>query len=155
MPTQRLQDFLDSQRVPYTTIRHTTAYTAQGTAASVHIPGKEFAKSVVVSLDGRLTLAVLPAPARLDLDRLRASTGAERAELASEERLRELFPDCELGAMPPFGNLYGLEVLVAEELAQDEEIAFNAGTHTELIRMAYDDFALLVRPRVVALTAAR
>ena len=148
MPARQLQTFLDSQHVKYVTIRHSPAFTAQEIAASAHIPGKQLAKTVIVKLDGRPAMAVLPASDRVDFERLKATAGARTVALASEQEFQDLFPECEVGAMPPFGNLYGLEVWVAARLAEDEEIAFNAGSHMELIRMAYRDFARLVQPRV-------
>ena len=149
MPVKKLQEFLDNHHVKYVTIRHSPAYTAQEIAASAHIPGKAVAKTVMVELDGRLAMAVLPASSQVDFERLKNAAGVSHAELASEPEFRDRFPDCEVGAMPPFGNLYGLEVFVAERLTEDEEIAFNAGTHTELIRMAYRDFDRLAQPKSV------
>jgi len=149
MPARKLKEFLDANEVKYVTITHSRAYTAQEIAASAHIKGKELAKVVMVVLDSKLAMAVLPASYQIDFDLLRKATGASSVRLATEAEFQDLFPECETGAMPPFGNLYGMDVYVAEELAQDEEIAFNAGSHTELIRMAYRDFARLVRPQVV------
>jgi len=149
MPVKQLQEFLDQHQVKYVTIRHSPAYTAQEIAVLAHIPGQEVAKTVMVKLDGRLAMTVLPASCHVDFERLQNAVGVSQAELASERAFRDLFPDCDVGAMPPFGNLYGLEVLVAESLAEDEEIAFNAGTHTELMRLAYKDFDRLVQPRIV------
>jgi Ala-tRNA(Pro) deacylase len=153
MPARQLSEFLDSQGVKYVTVTHSPAFTAQEVAASAHIPGKEMAKTVMVQLDGQMAMAVVPASSRLDLARLRDAAGAERATLAGEREFASLFPDCEPGAMPPFGNLYGMNVFVADSLAEDEEIAFNAGSHTELVRLAYDDFSRLVHPKVAKLTA--
>jgi len=149
MPVKKLQEFLDQHQVKYVTISHSPAYTAQEVAASAHIPGKEVAKTVMVKLDGRLAMAVLPASYQVNFERLQNAAGVSQAELASEREFRDLFPACDVGAMPPFGNLYGMEVFVAESLAEDEEIAFNAGTHTELIRLAYRDFDRLVQPRIM------
>jgi Ala-tRNA(Pro) deacylase len=148
MPAQQLKEFLDSQNVKYVSIRHSLAYTAQEIAASAHIPGKELAKTVVLRVDGEFVLAVLPASYQIDFQRLKEVTGGREVELASESEFRSLFPDSELGAMPPFGNLYGMKVYVTESLAEDDEIAFNAGSHTELIRMSYQDFESLVKPTV-------
>jgi Ala-tRNA(Pro) deacylase len=148
MPARALQTFLDSHRVKYVTIRHSPAYTAQEVAASAHIPGKQLAKTVIVKLDGNLAMAVLPASDQVDFERLKAAAGARTVALANEQDFQDRFPECEVGAMPPFGNLYGLEVWMAARLAEDEEVAFNAGDHTELIRMAYRDFDRLVRPKV-------
>lgn len=152
MPVQKLREFLDSNKVKYVTITHSPAFTAQDIAAAAHISGKEMAKTVMVKIDGEMTLVVLPASMRVDFTRLLDATGAQEVELAHEPEFAGLFPGCDLGAMPPFGNLYGLHTLVAEELTEDEEIAFNAGTHTEVLRMKYADFERLVQPRVTAIT---
>jgi Ala-tRNA(Pro) deacylase len=152
MPARQLSEFLDSNAVKYVTIRHSPAYTAHEVAASAHIPGKDMAKTVIVDLDGKMAMAVLPASSRLDLDHLREATSAQQVAISDEARFRGLFPDCEVGAMPPFGNLYGLDVFVADSLAEDEEIAFNAGSHTEVVRLAYQDFERLVQPKVAKLT---
>jgi Ala-tRNA(Pro) deacylase len=146
MPVSQLKEFLDSHNVRYVTISHSPAYTAQGVAASAHIPGKELAKTVVVKLGDELAMAVLPAPFKVDFDSLRGIAGAEKVELATEEEFQNMFPGCEVGAMPPFGNLYGMRVFAANSLAEDEEIAFNACSHTELIKMSYSDFERLVEP---------
>lgn len=152
MPVRRLKDYLDRENVKYLSIHHSPAYTAQEIAASAHIHGKEFAKCVVVKLDGKLALAVLPASVKIDLELLREATKVSRAELARESDFIDTFPECQLGAMPPFGNLYGVPVYVDELLTLDGEIAFNAGSHSELIRMAFADFNRLVQPRLVHLS---
>ena len=152
MPVQKLKDYLDQHEVEYVTISHSPAYTAQRIAEVAHIPGRELAKTVIVKIDDRFAMAVLPASRRVDLRHLQEALGADDVVLASEQEFQELFPDCEVGAMPPFGNLYDMGVYVAEQLTEDEEIAFNAGSHTELVRMSYSDFANLVTPQVVALT---
>jgi len=121
-------------------------------AASAHIPGRELAKTVIVYLDGEMAMAVLPANRKVVLADLREMTGADQAKLVPEEDFKKRFPDCEVGAMPPFGNLYGMEVYVAASLAQNAEIAFNAGSHTEVIKLAYKDFERLVRPQVIPFT---
>jgi Ala-tRNA(Pro) deacylase len=149
MPINKLKEFLDSKRIQYVVISHSPAFTAQQVAASAHVKGKELAKTVIVKIDGNLAMAVLPASQKVDLERLREAAGAEQVELASEREFRDRFPDCDLGAMPPFGNLYGLDVYVADTLTDDEEIAFNAGSFTELVRMAYRDFEQLVQPKVL------
>jgi Ala-tRNA(Pro) deacylase len=153
MPVRRLKEFLDSQNVKYVTLSHSPAYTAQEIAASAHIPGKELAKTVVVRLEGKMAMAVLPASYQVDFDLLKQAAGVNQAELASEREFKDLFPECEVGAMPPFGNLYGMEVFVAESLAEDEEIAFNAGSHKELIRLSYKDFERLVQPKAMKFTS--
>jgi Ala-tRNA(Pro) deacylase len=149
MPVRELRRFLDENGVKYVSIAHSPAFTAQEVAASAHVPGRELAKTVMVKLDGELSLAVLPASCRVDFDDLRTASGASHAALADEAEFRDRFPGCELGAMPPFGNLYGMRTYVADSLADDEEIAFNAGSHTELIRLAYADFERLVRPSLL------
>jgi len=152
MPVKQLKEFLDREKIKYVSIVHSTAYTAQEVAASAHITGKELAKVVIVELDHRMAMAVLPANRKIVLQDLREVTGSEEVKFASEEEFKKRFPDCETGAMPPFGNLYGMDVYLAEELMHHEEIAFNAGSHTEVIKMAYKDFDRLVRPRVMSFT---
>ena len=149
MACAKLQEYLDSQHVKYVSIKHSPAFTAQEIAASAHIPGRDVAKAVVVKLDGEMALVVLPAPRMVRMNHLKAEMGVDQAVLASEEEFKGRFPDCEVGAMPPFGNLYEMDTLVDAALARDHEIAFNAGTHTELIRMDYADFDRLVRPKVL------
>jgi Ala-tRNA(Pro) deacylase len=143
---------LDSQHIKYSTIEHSPAYTAQEVAASSHTPGKELAKSVIVKIDSQVIMAVLPASRRINFDRLKQVSGAKTVELATEREFADLFPDCQLGAMPPFGNLYDVPVLVDESLTDDEEIVFNACNHHELIRLAFEDFTELVKPRILAFT---
>lgn len=150
MPASRVKELLDSHGMKYVVIKHSPAYTAQEIAASAHVPGKELAKTVMVRLDGKLAMAVVPASQRVDLQKLAAVAGAQRAELATEDEFAGVFPGCEVGAMPPFGNLYGIPVYVSDALSECEEIAFNAGTHRELLRMRYDDYARLVNPVVGA-----
>ena len=152
MPVQKLKDYLDQHEVEYITISHSPAYTAQRIAEITHLPGKELAKTVIVKIDDKFAMAVLPASRRVDLRHLQEAIGADVVVLASEQEFEKLFPDCEVGAMPPFGNLYDMGVYVAEQLTEDDEIAFNAGSHTELVRMSYRDFASLVTPQVVSLT---
>ena len=149
MPVKKLKEYLDSHQVKYVTISHSPVYTAQEIAGSAHIPGKELAKTVMVKIDGKVAMAVLPASYRVDFDLLKKAAGASSVELASEKEFENMFPDCEIGAMPPFGNLYGMEVFVAASLTEDTEIAFNAGSHSELIRLSYKDFERLVKPKIV------
>ncbi|MBP7678704.1 MAG: YbaK/EbsC family protein [Thermoanaerobaculia bacterium] len=150
MPVRKLKEFLDQNGVRWVSIVHSPAYTAQEVAASAHVKGKDLAKTVMVKVDGKPVMIVLPASQRVDFQVLREVTGGQNVVLASEAEFRELFPDCEAGAMPPFGNLYGMDVYVAPKLAEDEEIAFNAGTHTELMKLRYADFERLVKPKVAA-----
>jgi Ala-tRNA(Pro) deacylase len=153
MPGQKLREFLNEHGVKYATIIHSPTFTAQEIAASAHVPGKELAKTVMVELDGKMAMAVMSAAQRVNLDELKAATGAADVKLACEREFADLFPGCEIGAMPPFGNLYNMEVYVTPSLAQDEYIAFNAGSHTELIRMKYEDYANLVEPKIMEFTA--
>lgn len=153
MALQQLKNFLDTNRVKYQIISHSPAYTAQEIAASAHISGKMVAKTVIVKLDGKLAMAVLPANRLVNLQYLQDVTACEEVQFAREEEFKAIFPECEVGAMPPFGPLYGMEVYVAEELTRDPEIVFNACSHTELIRMSYEDFERLVQPRVVSFVA--
>jgi Ala-tRNA(Pro) deacylase len=155
MPVKKLKEFLDANKIKYVSITHSPAYTAQQIAASAHIPGKELAKTVMVKLDGKLAMAVLPASFKVDFDLLKQASGAGKVELATENEFRETFPGCELGAMPPFGNLYDMAVYAAALLAADEEIAFNAGSHVELIKLSYKDFERLVRPKVADISLKR
>ena len=152
MPVKKLKEFLDREKVKYVSIVHSPAYTAQEVAASAHITGKELAKTVIVKLDGTLAMAVLPANRKIVLQDLREVTGSDQVKFASEDEFKKLFPDCETGAMPPFGNLYGMDVYVAESLCGSEEIVFNAGSHTEAMKMAYADFERLAHPRVLSFT---
>lgn len=152
MPVKKLKEFLDENNVKYVSITHSPAYTAQEVAASAHVPGKSMAKVVIVELDGEMAMAVLPANRKVVLQDLRDITGSERVKFTTEDKFKDRFPDCEIGAMPPFGNLYGMEVFAAESLAESPEIAFNAGSHEEIIKLAYRDFERLVKPNVVAFT---
>lgn len=152
MPINRLREFLDEKAIKYVVISHSLAYTAQGVAALAHIPGKELAKTVVVNLDGELAMAVVPASRHVDLTRVKVAAHANTAELASEMEFKSKFPDCQTGAMPPFGNLYGMRVFADEALSRDVEIAFNAGSHLELIRLSWVDFERLVSPKIAPIT---
>lgn len=149
MPLKKLKEFLQSHNIKFATISHSQAFTAQEIAATAHIPGKELAKTVMVKIDGKMAMAVLPASYKVNFNLLKKAAGAKKVELSSEQEFKDMFPECEIGAMPPFGNLYGMEVYVAESLAEDKEIAFNAGSHTELVRVSYKDFETHVKPKVV------
>ena len=155
MPVKKLKEFLDSHQVKYVSISHSAAYTAQEIAASAHVPGKDLAKTVIVKIDGKLAMAVLPASYKVDLAHLKETLGATTVELASEREFRDMFPGCETGGMPPFGNLFDMEVYVSAKLAEDQEIAFNAGSHTELLKLAYKDFERLVKPKVIHFAAGK
>lgn len=153
MPVEKLKKFLDDQNIKYVTITHSIAYTAQEIAASAHIHGRELAKTVIVKINGEMAMVVLPANNKLDLKLMKKVTAGKNVQLAEEQEFQDRFPGCAVGAMPPFGNLYNMEVYADESLAQDEKIAFNAGSHTELIQLAYKDFERLVKPRKVKLAA--
>jgi Ala-tRNA(Pro) deacylase len=148
MPVKKLREFLDSQNIKYITIDHSPAYTAREVASSALVPRREFAKTVIVKLDGRNAMAVVPASRHVDLGKLAAVAGAQEAVLASEEEFQALFPGCEVGAMPPFGNLYEMDVFVDEILHDDDDIVFNAGSHIQVIRISYEDYQALVKPTV-------
>lgn len=150
MILKKLVEYLDSNNVKYVNVTHSTAFTAQDVAQSAHIPGKEMAKTVVVWMDGTMAMAVLPASSMVDFNRLKESTGAKSVELASESEFKDRFPECEVGAMPPFGSLFNIKVVVDKSLAEDKEISFNAGSHHELIRMTYADYERLTRPALGA-----
>ncbi len=150
MHVEKLKDYLDKNKVKYVSIRHSTAYSASAVAASAHVKGKNLAKTVIVKLDGKIVMAVLPSKYRVDLEQLRTATLSGSAELATEAELEKAFPNCEEGAMPPFGNLYSVPVYVEKSLAEDEEIAFNACSHSELIQLSYEDFARMVKPTVAS-----
>ncbi|MBE0636485.1 YbaK/EbsC family protein [Candidatus Bipolaricaulota bacterium] len=145
MPIQKLKTFLDASNVKYTVIQHSRACTAQEIAEQAHIPGKELAKTVMVMIAGEAAMAVIPASHLVDFDCLSDVAGAP-VDLADEGDFVELFPNCDVGAMPPFGNLYDMAVYVSESLAEDETIAFSAGLHSEVLRLHYADFERLVNP---------
>jgi Ala-tRNA(Pro) deacylase len=188
MPVKRLKEFLDKEGVAYVVISHSPAYTAQGVAKAARLSGNALAKVVVVKINGNMGLAVLPAPCKIDLGHLKTAVKASSLEIATEEEFKNVFPDCDLGAMPPFGNLYPdagtppssdgewkafrsgfrpvescgkrcrglkssglhkMDVYVDASIAKEKEMIFNAGSHKELIRLAYKDFKRLVRPKVV------
>jgi Ala-tRNA(Pro) deacylase len=146
-----LNAYLDHERVHYDVLPHPEAFRALAIAQTLHTPEKQMAKVVIVKVDERFVMTVLPASWNLDLHRLRTVFATHSVRLATENEITGLFPDCELGAMPPFGNLYGLPVYVDQSLAEDEEIVFQAGTHSDAIRMRYWDFSALVFPVVAEL----
>ncbi|HTZ20003.1 MAG TPA: YbaK/EbsC family protein [Opitutaceae bacterium] len=149
MPATKLKEFLNSRSVKYVSIQHSPAYTAAEIAASAHVSGLDFAKTIIVKIEGAMAMVVLPANRKLVLSDLREMLETEQIKLATEEEFKGRFPDCELGAMPPFGNLYDMPVYVAASLADEPEIAFNACTHTEVIKMSYADFEQLVHPKEI------
>jgi len=153
MPVARLKEYLNNNDVRYTIVLHPTAYTSAAVGAVTHTPGKEIAKAVVVTVDGVLAMVVIPGSKHVNLRALKSALGADEVAIAAEPDFAHVFPDCEVGAMPPFGNLYDLPVYVDEALTRDEEISFNAGTHREMMRLAYKDFNRLVKPQVVHVAA--
>jgi Ala-tRNA(Pro) deacylase len=143
---RRIRDYLDSQNAPYEWLPHPQAFTAQEVAHALHVSGKRLAKTVVLDADGRLVMAVLPASHRLIVAELKAALEVRHLEMLPEGELAKIFPDCDLGALPPFGNLYGIEVWVDRVVAESGEIVFTAGTHVDAVRMKYSDYAALVKP---------
>jgi Ala-tRNA(Pro) deacylase len=148
MPCEKLLDHLHSNGIDFSFVEHAKAYSAEDVAHKAGVPGREFAKTVMVKLDGLMAMAVLPAASKVNFNLLREAAGARTISLALEREFASRFPDCELGAMPPFGNLYGLRVYVDGSLAEADTIAFNAGTHREIITMTWDDYETLVEPRM-------
>ncbi len=151
MPLSKLIQYLDDNDKKYVVIKHSKAYTAQEVAASAHIPGKDMVKAVMLKIDGDMKMAVLPSTHQVNFELLKDLLETDDVELAAEDEFKTLFPDCEPGAMPPFGNLYDMDTYVAETLTDNKEIAFNAGTHKELVKMSYSDFEELVQPKVLSM----
>lgn len=150
-PLTSLQAYLDDNHVDYELLAHPDVYTTQELAAIEHVRGRELAKVVILRSGAEFLMVVLPAPYHVDLDKARIATGRSDLTLATEQEFVNLFPNCEAGAMPPFGNLYDMPVWVDESLSRDEDIVFNACTHRTAIKMKYADFARLVRPNVALL----
>ena len=155
MALSSLTEYLDKHNVKYVVITHSPAFTAQGVAGIAHISGKEIAKTVMVKLDGKLVMVVVPAMLHVDLALLKKATNAGTAAVAAEDEFRLRFPECETGAMPPFGNLFGMTVFADESLTEDKEIAFNAGSHRQLIRMSWEDYRKLVEPKLARIGAGK
>ena len=153
MAVNRLKEFLDTNNIKYINVFHSHTYTAQEVAASAHIPGRKLAKTVMVKVDGKMAMAVLSASDKVDFTLLKEAAGASKVELASEHEFTDLFPGCHIGAIPPFGNLYEMQVIVDEKLTEQTEIVFNAGSYTELITLHYEDFKRLVKPCVASISA--
>jgi Ala-tRNA(Pro) deacylase len=150
----RLEAYLREKQVPFEVRHHPRAITAQEVAASEHVPGKMLAKTVMVLADGKMVMLALPAPYQVDVDKAGKVLGVE-VRLAHEEEFENTFPDCEVGAMPPFGNLYEVPVYVEAALAEDETIVFRAGTHTDTMSVSYADFENLVEPTIAEFAAGR
>ena len=149
MLPRRLHNLLEEYQAPYSTLIHDRTVTAHETAAAARIDKQLFAKTVMLKVDGRLAMMVMPSAYRVDLTRLSRALGGSTVELAEESEFRDAFPDCELGAMPPFGHLYGMPVYVDSRLAKQPEIAFNAGSHTEALCMPYTEFERLAQPELL------
>ena len=152
MPCEKLLEYLRESGVDHELVDHPQAYAARDVAHKAGVRGRDFAKTVLVKLDGLMAMAVIPAEHKVNFTVLRDVAGAGTVSLALEDEFAARFPDCELGAMPPFGNLYGMRVIVDERLGEAETILFNAGTHTEAVAMAYTDFVDLVQPEVASFT---
>lgn len=150
MPAKILKEYLDNQHVKYRCLSHSPAFTAQEVAASAHISGKQLAKIVIIKMGDKFAMVVLPAQDHVNFAALKAATGEKEVDLAAESSFKGKFPECEVGAMPPFGNLYNMAVFVSSQLSHNDQIAFNAGSHSELIQLAYQDFERLVKPKVIA-----
>ena len=144
----RLENYLRENQVRFEEQHHPRTVSAQEVAASEHVPGRMLAKTVMVLADGEMVMLALPAPYQVDLEKAAAALGVDEARLAQEEEFEDSFPDCEVGAMPPFGNLYGVPVYVEKTLAEDETMVFRSGTHTETMSVSYSDFERLVEPTV-------
>ncbi|HAZ7573395.1 YbaK/EbsC family protein [Legionella sp. PATHC032] len=151
MPVTKLKQFLDSHKIKYLSIAHSPAYTAQEIAASAHVSGKQLAKTVIIKMDGCLAMVVLPASDHITFMKLKEVIGASALELATESEFEGKFAECDVGAMPPFGNLYDLPVLVSTKLSEQDNILFNAGSHSELLQLSFSDFEKLVKPTLVKL----
>ena len=149
MRGEKLLDYLQGNNVAFQIIHHPVAYSSAKIAHLAHVHGRELAKPVIVKINGKMAMVVMTANQKVNLTLLKALYGTQDIELASETEFVKRFPDCEMGAMPPFGNLYGMDEIISDELTKDEEIVFNAGTHTELIKMRYHDFESLVHPKIV------
>lgn len=151
MPTKQLKEFLDNHHVKYLSIDHSPSYTAQEIAAAAHISGKILAKTVIVKAGSQFYMVVIPATDHINFSELKEWTGSTEVDLAKESEFKSKFPECEVGAQPPFGNLYGMPVLISSSLISQSDIAFNAGSHSELVKMSYEDFARLVQPKVITM----
>lgn len=151
MPVKKVKEFLDKHEIKYISMSHSPAFTSQEIAAAAHISGRELAKTVVVKIDGKLAMVVVPANHQVNFAKLRDATGAKAVDLASESEFKDKFSGCEVGAMPPFGSLYDMPVYLSSMLGQQDHIVFNAGSHSELMQLSFPDFEKLVQPKVLAL----
>lgn len=152
---KKLKALLDEAKVPYEVFTHPLAYTADEIAARQHMSGKEMAKVVMLDVDGALVMGVIPGNRKAHLNTARTSLHARAVRLATEDEFTPRFPECEIGAEPPFGNLFGLSVVVDPALEKDEFIYFNAGNHVQTVRLKYRDYAAIVKPRIASLVGER
>lgn len=151
MPDKKLKEFLDNHHVKYISLNHSPAFTAQEIAAAAHVSGKQLAKTVIVKANDQLAMVVLPANDQINFAKLKSALGFDKLDLASETEFKDKFPGCEVGAMPPFGNLYNMQVYLSSHLTQQDHILFNAGSHYELMEVTFADYERLVKPKVVAI----
>lgn len=151
MPVKKVKEFLDKHQVKYVSMTHSPAFTSQEIAAAAHVSGRDLAKTVIVKMDGKFAMVVLPANHQVNFAKLREATGSKAVDLASESEFKDKFSGCEVGAMPPFGPLYDMPVYLSSNLGQQDHIIFNAGSHSELMQLTFPDFERLVKPTVVAL----
>lgn len=150
MPVKKLKEFLDNHNIKYVSMTHSPAFTSQEIAAASHVSGKQLAKTVIVKMDGHLAMVVIPANDQINFSKLRDIVGSSDVDLASESEFKDKFPGCEVGAMPPFGNLYEMPVYISNQLSHQDQILFNAGSHSELLQLGFRDFERLVKPKIVA-----
>ena len=149
MPVKKLKEFLDGHKVKYVSITHSPAFTSQEIAAVAHVSGKHLAKTVIVKADGKFAMIVVPAQEQVNFAKLREAIGIANVDLASESEFKDKFPGCEVGAMPPFGNLYDMPVFISSQLTHFDHIVFNAGSHSELVQLSFQDFERLVKPKAI------
>jgi Ala-tRNA(Pro) deacylase len=152
MPSRKVKEYLDKAGVKFGLMEHDTAFTAQEVAAATHVKGRELVKAIMVKTDGKMLMAVMPSTRKLDFELLKKILKIKEAALAAEEEFSPLFADCEIGAMPPLGNLYNVDVIADESLADDKEIVFRAGTHHDIIKISYDDYKKLEKPKLAKIT---
>lgn len=151
MPVKSVKEFLDKHNVKYVSMSHSPAFTSQEIAAAAHVSGKALAKTVIIRVNGELAMVVIPANSQINFAKLKEVTGAQSVDLASESEFKDRFAGCEVGAMPPFGNLFDMPVYLSEQLSNNEHIVFNAGSHSELMQLDYNDFDNLVKPKMLGL----
>ena len=151
MPVQSVKEFLDKHNVKYVSMSHSPAFTSQEIAAAAHVSGKSLAKTVIIKVNGELAMVVIPANHQVNFAKLKEATGAQTVDLATESEFKDKFTGCEVGAMPPFGNLYDMPVYMSDQLSGQDHILFNAGSHSELMQLDYQDFENLVKPKMIGI----